>query len=146
MAIGDKLYVADKPTLDSVNTKIGATTDAASSTGGIFARLALNDYYGATILNKNIIVNGSAIKSVQRGVLQMAKDASVTVSISPVNTSKTMVNNLGVTRVSSITDVDELAEVMFYRLNLTDSTTLTSTRAGTGFDNIYISWEVIEYW
>jgi hypothetical protein len=40
LAIGDKLFVADKPTLDSVNAKVGATGDAANASGSIFARLA----------------------------------------------------------------------------------------------------------
>ncbi len=49
MAVGDKVYIADKPTLDTVKTntddiktKIGDTNDAQSSstsTGSVFAKL-----------------------------------------------------------------------------------------------------------
>jgi hypothetical protein len=35
-----EIQIADKPTLDSVNTKVGATGDAANAAGSIFARLA----------------------------------------------------------------------------------------------------------
>ncbi len=38
MAIGDKLFVADKQTLDTVNTKVGENTNAAGTTT-LFARL-----------------------------------------------------------------------------------------------------------
>lgn len=41
MAEGDKIYLADKATLDAVNTKVGATTDTGgtATAGSIFAKL-----------------------------------------------------------------------------------------------------------
>lgn len=41
MASGDKVYIADKPTLDSVNTKLGETNNngGSASAGSIFAKL-----------------------------------------------------------------------------------------------------------
>lgn len=41
MATGDKVYIADKETLDAVNTKAGATSDAGgtATAGSIFAKL-----------------------------------------------------------------------------------------------------------
>ena len=41
MAVGDKLYIADKPTLDEVNSKVGATnnTGGSATAGTIFGKL-----------------------------------------------------------------------------------------------------------
>lgn len=41
MATGDKIYLADKETLDAMNTKVGATNDTGGSAtaGSIFAKL-----------------------------------------------------------------------------------------------------------
>lgn len=50
MAIGDKLFVADKPTLDAVNTRVGNTTDAANAAGSLHAKIhELRDYVAAQI-------------------------------------------------------------------------------------------------
>ena len=41
MATGDKVYIADKPTLDAINAKAGTTNDTGgnATTGSIFAKL-----------------------------------------------------------------------------------------------------------
>lgn len=41
MAVGDKLYIADKPTLDEVNSKVGATnnTGGSATAGTLFGKL-----------------------------------------------------------------------------------------------------------
>lgn len=41
MATGDKVYIADKPTLDSVNSKLGESNNSggSASSGSIFAKL-----------------------------------------------------------------------------------------------------------
>ena len=98
MAIGDKIYIADKPTLDEVKSNIGATADTGGTTaaGGIFAKLnailqqflsnwtavraakldgigSADDTGGTattgTVMGKlNALFGGGAIKSIQRGV------------------------------------------------------------------------------
>ena len=41
MAVGDKIYIADKETLDTINNRIGSTTNAAgtTTTGSVFGKL-----------------------------------------------------------------------------------------------------------
>jgi len=100
MAIGDKVYIADKETLDEINVKIGKTNDAPTSsisTGSLFAKInylvssiasyllniynyvikigATTDTGGSTttgtIMGKlNSLQNNGAIKSIQRGTIQ----------------------------------------------------------------------------
>ncbi|WP_440110329.1 hypothetical protein [Acidovorax sp. BL-A-41-H1] len=79
----------------------------------------------------------SAIKSIQRGVLSASGAASATATISSVNVSKSILIDLGQT--ASGTGVNVCA-----RLELTNSTTLTATRASAASDTA-VSWQLVEY-
>jgi hypothetical protein len=83
--------------------------------------------------------SGSVIKSIQRGLITISGAAtSATATLSPaVTTSKAMLMNLG----SNAVDFDVRYQA---RLTLTNSTTVTATRVGTGTDT-FVSWQVVEY-
>ena len=81
---------------------------------------------------------GGGVKSVQRGKVSIPTSANfVTVTITAVDTTKTMCNFLG---VSCVADVNALT-----RMSLTNSTTLTFTRSNSSGASGTISWEVMEY-
>ena len=80
---------------------------------------------------------GRAIKSIQRGDAQIGANLSLTVTISAVNTSKSVLHFLGTTTESSV--VTPLA-----RVALTNSTTITIVK-GESSSNSNLSWQLVEY-
>ena len=124
--------------------QVGLRTDTASTTGSLHAKIG-------TMIGKPIIVNGSAVKSVQRGTLVLSSSqTSNTATISAVNMAKTMLNFLGASAGSSAetAPTNRYAQTShhFVRLTLTDSTTVTATRVSHHDREATVSYEVIEYW
>ena len=121
------------PILAWIRLQIGQRTDAASATGSLHAKVA-------TILAKNVIVNDSVIKSIQRGVITITSgQTTATATISSVTTGKTMLNFLGSRRASSSSENHNCT------LTLTNATTVTARRDGT-LQDAYVGFEVIEFY
>lgn len=129
--------------------QVGLRTDAASATGSAHAKLA------------HIAAN-TGIKSIQRGTIALgASDTTKAATISAVNTAKAMVNLLGVSsgnkndyRTSEVSGSGVYAIVYSYyaqtghhfvRLQLTNATTVTATRAIPNNTAATVSYEVIEF-
>ena len=125
--------------------QVGLRTDAASATGSAHAKLAY-------------IAANTGIKSIQRGTIALgASDTTKAATISAVNTAKAMVNLLGVSS-GNMNDY-RTSEVPggvvrsyyaqtghhFVRLQLTDATTITATRAKHNDTVATVSYEVIEF-
>lgn len=88
-------------------------------------------------------IGGRAIKSIQRGVISMPDGGSGgtishTATVTSVNTSKADLTYLG--NNSSGTGANSLAY-----LQLTNSTTITATRATSGSATA-VSWQLVEYY
>lgn len=142
-----------------VGYQLGMREDAASATGSLHAKVKDVKSAVSTIAGKNIINHGSAIKSIQRGTIQLSSsETSKTATISSVSTSKTMLNFLGARapgRIylfwdSTYQEDYRLAAAEtghhFVTLQLTSSTQITVTRAQSNNTNITVSYEVIEYY
>jgi hypothetical protein len=129
---------AGNSTVNTINTNVGAKADAASATGSLHAKVKDVKSAVSTIAGKNIINHGSAIKSIQRGTIQLStSETSKTATISSVSTSKTMLNFLGASTSSSYHT---------FRLQLTSSTQITVNRAESEGRSATVSYEVIEYY
>jgi phosphosulfolactate phosphohydrolase-like enzyme len=85
-------------------------------------------------------VGGGSVKTVQRGVLNMAALSTATQTIAAVNTLKSTVSIVGASwnGGSSLTDIT-------IRGYLTNSTTLTFDR-GSATNGCNVSWEVVEFY
>jgi hypothetical protein len=116
---------------------VGNRTDAADSAGSLHAKTT--DIKNAVSNVQTTLTAKSAIKSIQRGTAAAGAATPFSVTISSVNTSKTMVNLLGKhwNNTNTLTEANA-----FVSLYLTDSTTLTINSYVAGHT---ISWEVIEY-
>ena len=144
--------------LSFLRRQVGLRTDAASATGSLHAKVKDVKSAVSTIAGKNIINHGSAIKSIQRGTIQLStSETSKTATISSVSTSKTMLNFLGARgrgRYTSFWDPQwqdyRLAAAdtghHFVTLQLTSSTQITVTRAVSNSRDATVSYEVIEYY
>ena len=142
-----------------VGYQLGMRADAASATGSLHAKVKDVKSAVSTIAGKNIINHGSAIKSIQRGTIQLStSETSKTATISSVSTSKTMLNFLGARaagRIYTFWDSPYSQEYYlaaantghhFVTLQLTSSTQITVTRAESNSVSITVSYEVIEYY
>ncbi len=138
--------------LSFIRRQVGLRTDSASASGSLHAKVN-------SIAGKNIINYGSAIKSIQRGTIQLStSETSKTATISSVSTGKTMLNFLGAHAASSYYTFWETISGDYCRhaaaktghhfvtLQLTSSTQITVTRAESNNTNITVSYEVIEYY
>jgi uncharacterized protein (DUF2147 family) len=123
-----------------IRRQVGLRTDVASSAGSAHAKLSY-------IAGKNIVAQGSAIKSIQRGTIVLAANqTSEAATISPVITGKTMLNFLGASsRGQSETFYDKTGH-QFVRISLTNSTTVTAYREYNGGEPATVSYEVIEFY
>jgi hypothetical protein len=117
--------------------QVGLRTDAASATGSLHAKVAY-------IAEKDIVKNGSAIKSIQRGTLVLS-GLSATASISEVNVNKTMLNLVGASSKSKSVSGTPATGHHFVRLVLTSGTTVSATREASDADAT-VSYEVIEFY
>ena len=131
--------------LGFLRRQVGLRTDAADPEGSAHAKLA------------HIAAN-TGIKSIQRGAIALgASDTTKAATISAVNTAKAMVNLLGVSagnmndyRVSEFTggivrSYYALTGHQNVRLQLTNATTVTATRANHNDTAATVSYEVIEF-
>jgi hypothetical protein len=82
---------------------------------------------------------GGAIKSIQRGKITLTGVTSNTATITAVDTSKTELRMLGST-YNGVTLADVLTMI-----ELTNSTTITATRAASGSTAV-VSWELTEFY
>lgn len=131
--------------------QIGLRTDAADAAGSLHAKVA--DAKSSINTNTNSKIGTSSdtrasntvmgwlntqIKSVQRGVtLINAASYTATATITAVTTTKATVKFLGMRTGGDYTHVAHVV--------LTNSTTITLTKVGTTND-VYVSWEVVEYY
>ena len=125
------------PILAWVRKQIGQRTDTASATGSAHAKLAY-------IAGKDIVANGSAIKSIQRGVISLSdSQTSNTANISAVVVEKSVIMPLG---VSGSDDVNHAVNHLFIRLSLTNTTTVTATRTRPNNTAATVGYQVIEFY
>ena len=132
--------------VDTINTNT-ATNNTASKTGTLSQKesygisLLENSTYGLSAL-KTALTGGSVrvVKSVQRGTITLTSTSSTSANISAVNTSKSVLNYLGMTTLMDSTRV-------LIQLALTNSTTVTAkTNGATETYPSTVSFEVIEYY
>lgn len=81
-------------------------------------------------------INGKGIKSIQRGVINMAGSTTATVTITAVDMSKAELRVTGY-RVSGFD--------MFPTVVLTATNTITATRGNSTTANSYVAWELTEW-
>lgn len=146
--------------LSFLRRQVGLRTDSADASGSLHAKVKDVKSAVSTIAGKNIINHGSAIKSIQRGTIQLSTgETSKTATISSVSTSKTMLNFLGARAASKyylFWEGDPAGTGYrhavantghhFVTLQLTSSTQITVTRAESNSVSITVSYEVIEYY
>ena len=88
------------------------------------------------------------IKSIQRGVITISANPTVTATISSVDTSKSILYLLGYSTATDNTLQDKGINRMAY-LTLTDSTTITASGAVQPINYygvLYVSWQLVEYY
>lgn len=96
MATGDKVYIADKPTLDGVNTKVGTNADLAGTTT-VFARVRqIYEYMVNTLLTA---ING---RQASWGAVAGTK-TNIDNTATTVGTINTNVNTIN-TKIGASTD------------------------------------------
>jgi hypothetical protein len=128
--------------LSFVRRQVGLRTDNPDAEGSLHAKL-------------NYMQGISPIKSIQRGTLIIGyASTSWTITISPVNMGKSMLNFLGAESQSAVR-VDSngsytLTGHHFARINLESSSSIKASRFETGEvtginSPVTISWEVIEF-
>lgn len=81
-----------------------------------------------------------AIKSIQRGVITISGATGATATVTAVDTTKAQLRQLG----SSITAGSGSDARDYASLVLTNSTTITATRANAGTTATAVSWELVE--
>ena len=127
---------------DTLEGNLGSNSDASSASGSVHAKL--KDIKTAV---------GSPIKSIQRGTIAFSDSkTSNTATIAAVDTAKTVLNFLGASAggthsMDNVGDVYGWAETAhhFFRLVLTNATTITATRSADNDVAAEVSYEVIEY-
>lgn len=163
MAIGDKVYIADKPTLDVVDTKIGATTDTGGTTtaGGIFAKLNailqqfLSNWTVARAEKIDTISSGvinlsnrGAVKSVQRGISRytsLKKQKTYTININAVNMNKSILIMSKETRTNSEDPYDGCYCVLTSSTEITIHDSFYNSASGL-YNFPDLAWQVIEFY
>lgn len=132
--------------------QLGLRADAGDAAGSALARLKyiidtkLGTATGTSADTRasNTVMGWLAtqVKSVQRGVsLLNAGTYTTPISITSVTTSKAIVRHLGTEANAGATVFNDV----MLTITLTNATTLTITR-GTNSGDVYISWEVTEYY
>ena len=143
-----EIGIADKVTLDAVNTKIdtnvGAKTDAASATGSLHAKVkAFTDNYTptrASYLDRKISQSG--IKSVQRGTHSGDTSKDITISISTIDPSKAFV----ILNFFNIGLEGAYMPVLKSLLSNSFTTTISCAKGSSGSMTASFSWQVIEFY
>lgn len=120
--------------LSFLRRQVGLRTDAASASGSLHGKTKDVKAAVSAIASKNIINNGSAVKSVQRGMASIASGSiSQVMNISAVDMSKTLVIWGG-------------AHADFSSVELTATTTVTAYRGNTSSTAVHVRWQVIEFY
>ena len=164
-----QILIADKTTLDSVNTKVGATGDAANASGSIFARLAeilTNRLTAARAAFLDVAISSRAPASTALSTATWtAARASYLDQIPTINTKagiKSLQRGLAAVSGSSSIDitiatVDTTKTVVsllssgnvgtgyIFSLQLLNATTLRIVISPSSFSAGNLSWQVIEY-
>jgi hypothetical protein len=90
---------------------------------------------------------GGGIKSIQRGLISMTATSTATATISPVNTSKSILYFLGNSTAPNSGDISSNSINRMAYLTLTDSTTITASGAPTSTSSgMAVSWQLVEYY
>ena len=90
-----------------------------------------------------INASGGGIKSVQRGVINLAAaGGSATATITAVNTAKTWVTTEGYTTATTAA-LDHSKQI---RAELTNTTTVTITRGFGAPEALAVTWQVVEFY
>jgi hypothetical protein len=95
-----------------------------------------------SVLSQFIAAGGLSIKSIQRGTIAMGGNASADATITSVDTTKSLLFNLGVN-----SSADSMIEGAI-RLQLVNGTTvrgLRSTGSGSGLSAATVGWQVVEF-
>jgi hypothetical protein len=131
----------------TLKTNVGSNADASSSAGSVHAKIK---ELRATLLAKNIINYGSAIKSIQRGTIALStSQTSNTATITAVTTTKAVALLLGVTGSSAQVSGEwsGLAEGhLFARVSLTNATTVTANRGIHYSSTLTVGYVVVEFY
>jgi len=128
--------------LSFIRRQVGLRTDAASASGSLHAKIKQTNEDIATIKGKNIIANGSAVKSVQRGFIVPSNLQEVDVTISSVNTSKSIVI---ITTIPPIQDAAGSTNC-YLTVYLKNSTTISMPQCSNLISAPYIAWQIIEFY
>ena len=97
---------------------------------------------------QNLLKGGSVsmVKSVQRGIIWIGSDSTeATATITAVNTSKAVVL-FGGSSTSASSSNSAYLKYSFVNLALTNSTTVTASRADSGHANLNVPYQVVEYY
>ena len=145
MAIGDKLFIADKATLDLVKVD---TTDVLDDTAILKADTAILKADTALLKSdaSTLVGRGGGVKSVQRGTLTVSGTVNTAVTIAEIS-------SLSKASVSFITLAHAATSNGYYVANINANlTTVTklqitgSTSTNEGTYSINLTWQVIEYY
>jgi len=132
--------------LSFLRRQIGLRTDSVDSSGSLHAKVGDVKSYLETYLDTKIS-SIQAVRSVQRGILikqTIDKDSSVNVTISSVDTSKSVV--ILSTLVTSTSGSIDRQHGIYARLTSSTNLRFTSDAAdGWGANSGSIAWQVIEF-
>jgi len=117
--------------------RVGKKTDPASATGSLHSKVR-------DIAEKELIKNGSAIKSIQRGTLVLSS-LSAAATISEVNVNKSALNFIGASSQSAVIAGTPVTGHHFVRIALASGTTVGAARE-VGDTPATVSYEVIEFY
>ncbi|MEC1757361.1 hypothetical protein [Schinkia azotoformans] len=173
MAVGDKIYIADKTTLDEVKSNVGSNADVSNSSGSVHAKLkelrtlvdsvesdlaiikGYTDSVEGTLstINSNVntiktnTANTSIIKSVQRGLADFyEQDGTRTIAISTIDPNKVHVsiNGTGYYDSSTTSNPDYTQDAVITSVTSNSITIRLGKNSGSLMSGL-VSWEVVEY-
>lgn len=143
----DSVYSKVNSAQTSINSKI---SEVKTDTSSIISSLN-NSTYGLSAI-KNAFGNGSVkvVKSVQRGEITETQPETVNVTISSINTNKSiLLFSTSVNTNFEPTNIDDLMSEISCHGKITSSTQLTfktGAKASSGRAEMTISWQVIEFY
>ena len=143
MAVGDRLQIADKPTLDLTKADTTEILERIGDTGGGTGDSVVE-------MLQTLLTTPNVIKSIQYGVATLNRDSNTTVSISTVNVQKSVVLlNGGV--AGAAMGGDTLATASPYLVSFTNNSLIVGPgctfryegyETGTG----HASYQVVEFY
>lgn len=129
MATGDKIYIADKITLDSVNTKVGSSGDtgATTTTGSLFAKInSLTSRVAAFVANWTE-ARAAKVDNLDAAVSSRQSEANASTRYNTLNT------NTGVNNTASATGT--LSQKLSHAIN-TVNTRQSEADAATRYNQL----------